>query len=179
MNRIILQLFLVLAATVPAVAQIGQFQAPRVLQTRAAALHAEARPKATTSVQIAKLNLKAGRPGQLARMAAASPVATTTTPFVQDVNVRLASMWGGRLEFGGFQSQRPMDSLLNGLPGSGSRPSWGTGSRANSGALTPSGSDSYGLRLTVALGSAPSESDRTEAWRCLARMVGMRGCRLN
>ena len=112
-------------------------------------------------------------------MAAAAPVATTKTPFVQQVDVRLASVLGGRIELGGYQSPWAMGNLLNGLPGSGSRPSWGVGSRTNPAAWTPNSSESYGLRLTVALGSTPSESSRANAWRCLGWLVGaVRGCRL-
>ena len=178
MRRTIVQVVLLLTAAMPAMAQVQQFQAPKAWQARVAAFKAEERPQAAPSAPLSTLRVEVARTSQLARMAAAAPVATTTTHFVQQVDVRLASILGGRIELGGYQSLRPMGNLLNGLPGSGSRPSWGISSRINPGAWTPSSQESFGLRLTVALGK-PSEPGRTDAWRCLGWLVGaVRGCRL-
>ena len=179
MRRTVVQLILLLIAVVPATAQLRQLQVPKASPARAAAFKAEEHLQAAPAAPLARLRVGDARASSLVRKAAAAPVATTTTPFIQQVDVRLASILGGRIELGGFQSLRPMGNLLNGPPASGSRPSWGVGSRTNPGAWTPNSSESYGLRLTVALGSAPSESGRGEAWRCLGWWGGaVRGCRL-
>ena len=175
---------LMLVTAVSAAAQTQQFQSPKGSSARRAAFQAEPRIQPATLQTVAPTRIEgmdqdSGRPSQLARMAAAAPVATTSTPFVQQVDVRLASIWGGRVALGGFQSVHPMEKLLYGLPGSGLRPSSGAGSRANPGVMAPGDSESFGLSLTVALGPSNSGSGRADAWRCLARVIGIRGCRLN
>ncbi len=178
MRRTIVQVVLLLTAAMPAMAQVQQFQAPRASQARVAAFKAEEHLQDKPAAPLAGLRVEVSHTSSLVRKAAAAPVVTTTTPFIQQVDVRLASILGGRIELGGYQSLRPMGNLLNGLPGSGSRPSWGVGSRTNPGAWTPSSQESFGLRLTVALGG-PSEPGRTDAWRCLGWLVGaVRTCGL-
>jgi len=172
--------FIFLAGTVvPTTAQFQQSQASGGTQSQSTAAMGEKQFRPEPTVPLAIIRVGTERPSQFARMAAAAPVVTTTTPFVQHVNVRIASFSGRRIEIGAFKSTQPMGNLLYGLPGSGSRPSWGLGSRTNPGSLTPNGSESFGLQLTVALGPLSSDSGRIDVWRSLARMVGMRGCRLN
>jgi len=179
MRRACFEMVLLLALAVPTTAQPRQPRASVGTKLQTAAPESEDRFRSEPATPLAILRVGVERPSQFARMAAAAPVVTTTTPFVQHVSVRIASFSGRRIEIGAFKSTQPMGNLLYGLPGSGSRPSWGLGSRTNPGSLTPNGSESFGLQLTVALGPLSSDSGRIDAWRCLARMVGMRGCRLN
>jgi len=179
MRQAILGFVLLATATVPTTAQQQPSPMPGDRRSLATAMKGEERLRQEATVPLAVIRVRTGRPSQFARLAAAAPVITTTTPFVQHTRVRIASFSGRRIELGAFKSRQPLGNLLYGLPGGGSRPAWGLGSRVNSGALTPNGSESFGLQLTVALGPLSSDSERVDAWRCLARIVGMGGCRLN
>ncbi len=73
-----------------------------------------------------------------------APVEVVKTPFVRQVRVTVVSLWGGRLQLGGFASTRRRDNVLLGFPG--------FGGPALPGVRVPRANRSYGLSLTFRLG---------------------------
>jgi hypothetical protein len=99
------------------------------------------------------------------------------TPFVEHMSLPVASISGGRIEFGGFYSYQATQNVLLGLPGGGSLPAWGVNQRAHPGAVVPLPDVSYGLRVALRMRRYPQPGQRLHVLRCLAWMVGAgNGC---
>ncbi len=102
------------------------------------------------------------------------------TPFVQQVRFPVATLWAGRLQFGGFESRSTGENLLWGLPGSGTLPAWSISGQAHPGLWGPQADQSVGLSLSLQLKRDVESSSRSRIWRCLGWFVGAGlGCRLN
>src|SRR5229473_6462098 len=71
------------------------------------------------------------------------------TPFVEHVSLPVASISGGRIEFGGFYSYQATQNVLLGLPGGGSLPAWSVNQQTHPGAVVPLADVSYGLRVVL------------------------------
>jgi hypothetical protein len=94
------------------------------------------------------------------------------TPFVQHMSLLVASISGGRFEFGGFYSYQATQNVLLGLPGGGSLPAWSVNQQAHPGAVVPLADVSYGLRVALRMRRDPQPGQRLHVLRCLAWMVG-------
>ncbi len=179
MRQAILGFVLLAATSVPATAQLQRSAFAAERRPLTTAVEGEGRLRQDSAVAPAMVRIGTGRPSQFARWAAAAPVITTTTPFVRHTRVRIASFSGRRIEIAAFKSTQPMGNLLHGLPGGGSPPAWGRGWRIEAGAATPRGSENFGLQLNVAIGRLSGGAEGIDAWRCLAKIVGLRGCHLD
>jgi len=99
------------------------------------------------------------------------------TPFVEHESLPVASISGGRIEFGGFYSYQATQNVLLGLPGGGSLPAWSVNQQAHPGAVVPLPDVSYGLRVALRMRRYPQPGQRLHVLRCLAWMVGAgNGC---
>ncbi len=99
------------------------------------------------------------------------------TPFVEHVSLPVASISGGRIEFGGFYSYQATQNVLLGLPGGGSLPAWSVNQQAHPGVAVPLGDESFGLRVSLRMKRDPQPGPRLHVLRCLAWMVGAgQGC---
>ena len=99
------------------------------------------------------------------------------TPFVEHMSLPVASISGGRIEFGGFYSYQAMQNVLLGLPGGGSLPAWSVNQQAHPGVAVPLGDESFGLRVSLRMRRDAQPGPRLHVLRCLAWMVGAgQGC---
>lgn len=90
-----------------------------------------------------------------------SPVEVFKTPFVRQMRLPVAPLWGGRLQLDGFASTSRMENVL------------GPGGRV------PRANTSYGISLAFRLGRGAHADHLVERCRCLASVVGAgRGCGL-
>jgi len=70
------------------------------------------------------------------------------TPFLQQVRMPLGSLFGGRINLGGFNAVAPTESIQHGLPGGGSLDAWSGASMGRAGMILPKDDNRYGLSLT-------------------------------
>jgi hypothetical protein len=94
------------------------------------------------------------------------------TPFVEHMSLPVASISGGRIEFGGFYSYQATQNVLLGLPGGGSLPAWSVNQQTHPGAVVPLADVSYGLRVVLRMRRDSQPGQRLHVLRCLAWMVG-------
>jgi len=70
------------------------------------------------------------------------------TPFTQQVRMPLGSLFGGRINLGGFNTMTPMENIQRGLPGGGSLDAWFLAPMGRAGRILPRDDNRYGLSLT-------------------------------
>lgn len=105
-----------------------------------------------------------------------SAVGYSETPFAEELRTPMAWFLGGRLQFGPFYSFRQTENVLLGLPGSGSLPAWSVGMQNHPGLLVPLADESYGLSLSLRIKRQSEPVARIHMLRCLAKVLGTRGC---
>lgn len=76
-------------------------------------------------------------------------VRISQTPFVQQISMPLARIWGGHVQVKGFASFDSMENLLWGLPASGNLPARSVTTQSHVGVWAPSQEQSFGLTLTL------------------------------
>jgi len=70
------------------------------------------------------------------------------TPFIQQVRMPLGSLFGGRINLGGFNTVTPTESIQRGLAGGGSLGAWSGAPMGRAGMILPKDDNQYGLSLT-------------------------------
>ncbi len=104
-----------------------------------------------------------------------SSVGYVETPFGEEARLPLASLAGGRLQFGPFYNFSQTENVLMGLPGAGSLPAW-SGMQNHAGVTVPLADESYGLNLSIRLKRDPEPGPRIHLLRCVGWVLGARGC---
>ncbi len=98
------------------------------------------------------------------------------TPFAEQTRLRLGSLSGGRMQLGAFYSFSQTENLLLGPPGSGSLPAWSVSTQNHPGVTVPLADESYGLSVSIRLKRDAEPDPRIHVLRCLAWVLGVRGC---
>ena len=152
------------------------FVAPRAFSVRLEAplrLPTPAYPERTLGV------VPLGNPGHNHSASLESMIGYVETPFVEEARLPVASLAGGRLEFGPFYSFSQTENVLFGLQGSGSLPAWSVSMQNHPGAHVPLADESYGLSLSIRLKREAEPGPRIHVLRCLAWVLRSHGCRSN
>ena len=105
-----------------------------------------------------------------------SAVGYVETPFAEELRAPVASLLGGRLQFGPFYSLRQTENVLLGLPGAGSLPAWSVGMQNHPAQLVPVADESYGLSVSLRIKRQYESAPRIHMLRCLGWVLGTRGC---
>ena len=98
------------------------------------------------------------------------------TPFAEQARLPLGSLSRGRMQFGAFYSFSQAENLLLGLPGAGSPPARSGSMQNHPGVTVPLADESYGFSVSIRLKRDAEPGPRIHVLRCLAWVLGARGC---
>lgn len=94
------------------------------------------------------------------------------TPFTQEVRMPLGSLLRGRISLSGFNTVTPMESLQQGLPGSGSLDVWSSATTGHTGTRIPKDDNRYGLSLTFHHAGNAGEALSGKVTGFVGRLIG-------
>lgn len=97
----------------------------------------------------------------------------TETPFIQHVDVPVASFVGGHVRLAGFQSYMSTENFHLGLPGGGTLPSFGVTMQSHPAVLAPAADQSAGFNLTFHLHGTEPGFVHCRALHAAGRALGI------